>query len=108
MAVVCVRDEDGLDQSGDKKVESCRWILNIFGIRLGPGLDVRSKEMRRVGDDYASGFSNWVDGCAKYWEREDLGRTRFVSRRGMGMRKKGHVKFEMLRNHPHVLLGVQI
>lgn len=105
MAVVYVRDEDGLDQSGDKKMESCRWILNIFGIGLGPGLDVRSKEMRGVRDDCASGFSNWVDGCAKHWEREDLGRTRFVTRRGMGMRKKEHVKFEMLSNHPNVLLG---
>lgn len=37
------------------------WILNIFGIRLGLGLNLRSKEMRRVRDDCASGFSNWVD-----------------------------------------------
>lgn len=61
--------------------------------------------MRRVKDDCASGFSNWVDDCAKHLEGEGLGRTRFVTRRGMGMRKKGHVKFEMLRNHPNVVLG---
>lgn len=41
-----------------QKVESSGWILNISGIGLGPGLDVRSKEMRRVRDDCASGFSN--------------------------------------------------
>lgn len=53
-----MRDENGLDHSGSKQVESHGWILNIFGIGLGPGLDVKSKEMRRVKDDCASGFSN--------------------------------------------------
>ena len=33
--------------------------------RIGPGLDVRCKELRRVKDGCASGFSNLVDGCAK-------------------------------------------
>lgn len=41
-----------------------------------------------------------MDGWAKYWEREGLGRTRFVMRRLIGIGKKRHVKFEMLRNHP--------
>lgn len=40
-------------------------VLNIFGMGLGPGLDVKSKEMRSVKDDCVSGFSNRVDGCAK-------------------------------------------
>lgn len=82
MAVIYVRDEDGLDPNGDKKVESCRWILNIFEIGLGPGLDVMSREMRIVRNDYASGFSNWVDGYAKYWERDDLGRPGLLQKGG--------------------------
>lgn len=46
-----MRDENGLDHSGGKKAESREWILNIFGIGLGPGFGEKSKEMRRVKDD---------------------------------------------------------
>lgn len=63
-------------------------------------MDVRGKEERRVRDDCSSGFSNWVDGYAKYWERKGLGRTRFVTGRGMGREKKVHVQFEVIRIHP--------
>lgn len=63
-------------------------------------MDVRGKEERRVRDDCSSGFSNWVDGYAKYWERKGLGRTRFVTRRGMGREKKVHVQFKVIRIHP--------
>lgn len=61
---------------------------------------MRGKEERRVRDDCSSGFSNWVDGYAKYWERKGLGRTRFVTGRGMGREKKVHVQFEVIRIHP--------
>lgn len=62
-------------------------------------MDVMGKELRRVKGDCSSGFSNWADGYAKYWERKDLGRTRFITRRGMGREKKVHVKFEVIRIH---------
>lgn len=49
--------------------------------------------MRRVKDDYASGFSYCVDGCVKYWKPEGLGKTRFVTRRGMGLAVKKDVLY---------------
>lgn len=54
-----------MDQSGGR-TEGSGWILNILGRGLVPELDMRNKEMRRLKDDCASGFSNWVDCCAKY------------------------------------------
>lgn len=69
------------------------WILNILGMELGPGLDVKNKEMRRVKDDCASGFSYCVAGCVKYWKREGLGKIRFVTRGGMGLGVKKDVLY---------------
>lgn len=69
--------------------------------KTGPGLDVRNKEMRRVKDDCASGFSNFVDGWCQVLGKGRLGEDQvcYKKRDGSGG-KKGCVKFEMLRNHP--------
>lgn len=55
-----------MDENDDinKFKKDSRWILNLFRSGVVPGLDMKSKEIRRVKDDGLLYLVYWVHGCA--------------------------------------------